>query len=429
MWQRIPGPSVAHAAEFKVTTTSDTTTCVSGNCSLRGAIIAANASGGSDVILLPEGDYTLTIPGADGATPAANDASKGDLDIIATSNITIVGDGPEKTIIDGNGDITSDRVFAIAPGAILQVGGATIKGGKAGVGFEGHAHGGGIHNHGSLIMQNVVVSDNRVVVDNWGGGGITNAGAPSVASTSLTNVTVMHNQALTNTGTGGGIENLGTLQLQNSTIAENQARAGGGIFNQGANAAAGLTNVTISTNTVDITGANTGLGGGLFNSASKTLVLNQVTLAFNEAQGAGGNFAALTIPATSTSTAKNTIFAQGVGGGIPQDCVIQANAFKSLGFNLSTDDTCALTDLFDRAGRDPQLGILKDNGGPTFTHRLRPGSEAIDGCNPVAGEFEPTDQRGEMRPKDGDGDGDERCDIGAFEVQKAENDDNENDNQ
>lgn len=428
IWPLIPEPRVAHAAQFEVTTTADTLTCAPGNCSLRGAIIAANAAAGPDVILLPEGTYTLTIPGADGGIAADNDAKKGDLDIITGSNITIVGDGPDKTIIDGNGDVTLDRVFDINQGAILQIGGATVSNGKAGIGFIGHAHGAGIHNHGSLIMQNVVVRDNRVVIDNWGGGGITNAGSPVVASSSLNNVTIFNNEALTNTGGGGGIENLGNLQIQNSTIAENRARTGGGIDNRGANALAGLTNVTISGNRVEISGANTGLGGGLLNSQSKTLAMTQVTLAFNDAEGAGGNFAALAIPAASVSMAKNTIFANGVAGGIPQDCVIQANAFKSEGFNLATDDTCGLTNLYDRPGREANLGALKDNGGLTPTHRLKPGSEAIDGCNPIAGEFEPTDQRGVMRPRDGDGDGDARCDIGAYEAPTAEDDDNDNGN-
>jgi hypothetical protein len=49
---------------------------------------------------------------------------------------------------------------------------------------------------------------------------------------------------------------------------------------------------------------------------------------------------------------------------------------------------------------------LQDNGGPTETHALRPGSPAID-----AGSLDcpPTDQRGEARPVGA-------CDIGAFEL-------------
>jgi hypothetical protein len=58
---------------------------------------------------------------------------------------------------------------------------------------------------------------------------------------------------------------------------------------------------------------------------------------------------------------------------------------------------------------DPLLGPLQDNGGPTFTHALLPGSPAINaGDNTDAPEF---DQRGLPRVTG------PRIDIGAYEVQ------------
>jgi hypothetical protein len=56
---------------------------------------------------------------------------------------------------------------------------------------------------------------------------------------------------------------------------------------------------------------------------------------------------------------------------------------------------------------DPKLGPLGDNGGPTRTHRLLPGSPAIDAASTP--DCPPTDQRGVPRPQ-GAG-----CDIGSFE--------------
>jgi hypothetical protein len=53
------------------------------------------------------------------------------------------------------------------------------------------------------------------------------------------------------------------------------------------------------------------------------------------------------------------------------------------------------------------LGPLRDNGGPTWTHALLPGSPAIDVGNPE--HCVGRDQRGVPRPQ-GDG-----CGIGAFE--------------
>jgi hypothetical protein len=62
-----------------------------------------------------------------------------------------------------------------------------------------------------------------------------------------------------------------------------------------------------------------------------------------------------------------------------------------------------------------------NNGGPTQTHALISGSPAIDAGGPVCTNADGnpllTDQRGEARPVDGDGDGQAACDIGAFEVQ------------
>jgi hypothetical protein len=66
-------------------------------------------------------------------------------------------------------------------------------------------------------------------------------------------------------------------------------------------------------------------------------------------------------------------------------------------------------------GVDPRLGLLQNNGGPTSTHALLPGSPAIDAGNPAKPgsgypACQPNDQR--IRPRS-----DRRCDIGAFEAQ------------
>jgi len=89
---------VAHAATFNVTTEDD-----GGPGSLRQAIIDANLTVAADTINLPDGTYTLTLGGA-----GEDAAASGDLDI--TENLTIVGDGQDTTIIDGN---ELDRVFHI----------------------------------------------------------------------------------------------------------------------------------------------------------------------------------------------------------------------------------------------------------------------------------------------------------------------------
>ena len=67
------------------------------------------------------------------------------------------------------------------------------------------------------------------------------------------------------------------------------------------------------------------------------------------------------------------------------------------------------------------LGPLQNNGGPTQTHALVAGSPAIDagnpnGCRDNAGVLLHTDQRGFLRPADGNNDGTSGCDIGAYEA-------------
>ena len=47
------------------------------------------------------------------------------------------------------------------------------------------------------------------------------------------------------------------------------------------------------------------------------------------------------------------------------------------------DDSCSPV-ASDLIGADAQLGPLADNGGPTLTHALLPGSPAIDAANDAA---------------------------------------------
>jgi hypothetical protein len=80
----------------------------------------------------------------------------------------------------------------------------------------------------------------------------------------------------------------------------------------------------------------------------------------------------------------------------------------SEGYNLVDDTSCNLTEPTDLVVANAMLGPLQNNGGPTETHDLLPGSPAIDAgsvsCPPPA-----TDQRGVARPQG------TACDIGAVE--------------
>ncbi|PYJ13001.1 MAG: hypothetical protein DME94_11410, partial [Verrucomicrobia bacterium] len=86
----------------------------------------------------------------------------------------------------------------------------------------------------------------------------------------------------------------------------------------------------------------------------------------------------------------------------------------SAGYNLSSDNADGLLNgPGDQINTEPMLGPLQDNGGPTLTHALLPGSPAIDAGNP---NFTPPpfdDQRGPGFDRVVNG----RIDKGSFEVQ------------
>src|SRR3989304_6029497 len=215
------GANLAQADIFTVTKTADDNgACVGGDCSLREAIIAANAHPGADIITLPAGTYALTLSGS------GEDASAtGDLDI--TDDLTINGGCANKTIIDAEGAMgLGDRVLDIRDGVTAVIYDLTITGGfdESGGGrfVEGPSPA------GTLILNNSTVRGNTSSppTGSSGGGGIWSNGALT-----LNNSTVSGNTAVgVSFGSGGGILSYhGSVTLNNSTVSGNVANYGGGI--------------------------------------------------------------------------------------------------------------------------------------------------------------------------------------------------------
>jgi CSLREA domain-containing protein len=462
----------AAATTFTVTTIADGHDgACDAQCSLRDAVIAANAAPDADTIVIPPGTYVL------GGAGNEDLAASGDLDLRAS--VTITGAGADLTIIDGGG---VDRIFDIVESATVVVSGLTLRNGRV---PAGDTQGGGalLWNEAGtgkvldLRLDGVVVTGNDAGSGEDGGGGIRIAqDKPTTSTVTIADSTISGN-TMTD-GDGGGLhlccENLNvtisgstisgntavdapnapprngegggiyhcctdtTLAITDSTISDNTGPTqGGGVYTccgEAANTLLSLERSTVSGNTSLGTGAFVGNGGGiegegkvrLLNTTvsgnrathdgggidnEDVLVMRNVTIVGNQG-GRGGGF----FEDGLMTLLGNVLFDANVETpGTPKNCgiAVGTDPLVSLGGNLSSDATCPLAGTGDQAGIDPMLGPLANNGGPTRTHALAPNSPAVDAGSDAA--CEALDQRSFPRPADGDQDGTARCDIGAFE--------------
>ena len=349
------------------------------------------------------------------------------------------GGGPSGSGTAGTGGTGGDGGGIYNPGT-ATLNDSSLSGNFAGAGGQGgssnsSAHGGagntggqggGIYSSGTLTVSGSYVSANAAGAGGKGGGSSSGAGNGG------------------NGGSGGGIESIGlgaTLTVTASAISTNAAGSGGNGGFSGSSGGTGgsgggvasdtgslsLTNSTISANSAGGGGGagdpaqlngngNGGNGGGInVTSPSGSMLLN-VTVAGNSVgsggtvasnpgtNGSGGGvyqpsgFCVVGHPCISTEL-QNTIVASDAGG----------NCFGKVtddGHNLSFGDTtCTTTN-----NGDPLLGQLRDNGGPSPTMGLGPGSAARDQVPAMGAGCPMADQRGVPRPFGA------ACDIGAYEV-------------
>lgn len=377
-------------------------------CTLRAAIMEANALAGAQTIFVQSGVYQLTILGKN-----ENDSRTGDLDL--TSDLTIIGRGETQPVIDA---AAIDRVLHIVKIDETQIHleNLTLRNGDARA-VNGGAGGGLLIESDSLVTVN-----NSVISNNFAGaGGGIQAGRGALLT--LTSVRVQNNVA---TDMGGGIATTTGLTIRNSTLSGNQvgqsgvfgAGLGGGLFAGGdqpilieqstiagnmAKVAAGgigsvLIGVNLSVRDSTISGNSAPLAGGI--KIEQTMTLQQVTIANNSGGGLRVAKPNLTV------TLHNSIVANNSGG----DCSFAVPGMTLAGDrNLGRDNSCQFANpTANLLNTNPQLGPLQNNRGATETHELLPDSPAINGGN--NGVCTPTDQRGLARPQG------PSCDIGAFEV-------------
>jgi len=373
----------AHAATITVTNTND-----SGTGSLRQALAVAHD--GDSITFAVSVTITLTS----GA-------------LVVAKSVTISGPGADQLSIVG---IPFQSVFAVSAATIS---GLTIRNGAVGIDNFGTLtvrncvisgmSVAGIDNGSSLTVVNSNVSDN----DGWGIYNVTGEFGVVIATILSTTVSgnsaggvlartggfggsagvTITNSTISGNSTYGGIHFLVTSQLivANSTISGNSSvDSGGGIFASGfaSNADVSIVNSTISGNSAGTT------GGGIYDLLSSLHVANS-TITGNSAGSGGGIY---NDGGSSVLRISNTILNAGASG---ENIFNNGGTVSSDGYNLSSDDGGGyLNGPGDQINTDPLLGPLQNNGGPTFTHALLPGSPAIDAGDP---NFTPPpfhDQRG-----------------------------------
>jgi len=325
---------------FTVNTTADLVSgnpnaclnAVAGQCSVRQAILEANATAGTDTIMVPAGTYTLSL------AKVLGDYSGNHGALYVNDSVNIVGAGQNTTIIQAGplGDSSGtpngvDMVMAVNEDinpftdATASISNLTLQNGhnlgtngndgdggcmEFDTGSSGTANltltsvtlnncdttqgsGAGIAifnftNPGtgfatisnSIIQNNSAVNSMAIAV---GGGVWVSAGSRMV----MTNSQVTNNKIMQVNGAGGGIRieapsASSRTAIHASTISGNHSASdGGGIWNaQGA---------LIDQGTVISNNVAAGLGGGIFtNALSETLSLSKVTITGNSATGTGG---------------------------------------------------------------------------------------------------------------------------------------------
>lgn len=431
------------------------------------AITTANTNGEADTINLGGQTFNLLVSnnitnGNNGTPSILSDNSHA----LTIKNGTVRRDD---SLSDVPGDNEHFRLFHVASGASLVLDGVTIENGLAAVANQ--SFGGAIYTLGHLSINKSKFNGNKALADGGAiytlNGDISQVKDSSFSENSAdgnggaifqdggTFTTITHSTFTENSADdeGGALSvESGTLTtIEYSTFDQNSSSSGGAVYitSQEEAVIEKIQNSTFSNNTSsNIGGAlsvgrvesieqntfsgNTAVFGGAIavenipaEEGGFSLSLYNNTFTLNEASTSGG---AIYIPSNAApiDTLVSNIIAQNESP-LGPDIFNEAGAIDNESYNLignndaSDIDAGAPTDDHSYIGTDDhpidaKLDELEDNGGPTKTHALHHGSDAIDhGDNPLDFEF---DQRGEEHPRVRG----EQVDIGSFEAKKRHHD-------
>jgi hypothetical protein len=241
----------------------------------------------------------------------------------------------------------------------------------------------------------------------------------------LNNLTIANG----NGSMAGGIEaNPARLTITNSSIQNNTGQQSGGVYSNGLTTVA---NSTFLNNTSQNEGGGLSVGGNNLSVVNSTFYNNsagtgaEISAAVDSAVLLNSSLYNVSTIATNSllvtqtpAVLENTLI---VGSGSP-DC---SGGFTDDGYNLADDSTCGFTASSSQTNATGlNLGPLSNNGGPTLTIPLNPGSVALgaiplgsSGCGAVSTATSTpilTDERGVFRPQQSAQAA--ACDIGALQT-------------
>ena len=409
-----------------------------GECSINDAIKMANTNfvntecaitgtlGAVDTIVLTK---DVTIEQTDQQVPYTNNGFNATMSI--TTGIIIEGNNftlssGQTCTIDGINTGEEFRLLYVGAEGDLTIKNLTLEDGCADRDNTSEDDGGAIYNLGTLTIENSVLQTNKSKGE---GGAIYNAAG---AELTISNQSTLDQNEATNSG--GAVSNRGTIdEISNSTFSQNSTSAdeggghGGAVFHSGEALITLISGTTFSDNLASNDDGNAE-GGALYAAAPITDIVNN-TFSGNEVkrigqQGFAQFGAAISLRAVIAKVENNTFSANEAGvdsgiahnsgsigsfknnlfsGGSSNHCVSVSQISTNAAKNLTNSPQCPGNTGTTVTNFDTNLA---DNGGPTLTHALNEGSNAIDdGDNGVCPD---TDQRGWLR-RDSD------CDIGAFE--------------
>lgn len=341
--------------------------------------------------------------------------------VAGPGSLSLLGPGQDKLTIDA-ADKFRALVHNAGPYDGLYVNDLTIANGRYENATDYAGGGACIYSSGSVFLNYTVVSScyTTATTSIAAGGAILAKGTASLFHATVTGGTASGGSY--GLAAGGGIY-AGTVELNRSTVSGNTAKSdslaiAGGIFASTAyanystisgNAAGGAGGMLVHRlylldSTVSGNHSDYGSFGGIYARDSAQVFSSTIAGNSSASDIAAGLY--VHDPSAPGTNVQNTIIANNKAGGVELDIGSAAGSSIPGNHNIipthQVDTTVPAGTITD----DPLLGPLQDNGGPTRTLALKPGSPAINSGGSTGLLL---DQRGSPRVVGG------KVDIGAFE--------------